>query len=120
MGKEVIDLSLKKMDQKFIESNTENLKIKNGLSKVDKKEKSLSKVFYLSKSQIIHFVRNEMAINIDDIMSRRSRCLFLSCEESEMIAPIVVKIMSEELSQNQDWIDEQLMRFNKLMKLYKI
>ena len=120
MGKEVIDLSLKKMDQKFVESNTENLKIKNGLSKVDMKEKSLSKVFYLSKSQIIHFVRNEMAINIDDIMSRRSRCLFLSSEESEMIAPIVVKIMSEELSQNQDWVDEQLMRFNKLIKLYKI
>jgi len=48
----------------------------------------------LSKSQIIHFVRNEMAINIDDIMSRRSRCLFLSSEESEMIAPKVVKIMS--------------------------
>jgi hypothetical protein len=53
-------------------------------------------------------------------MSRRSRCLFLSSEESEMIAPIVVKIMSEELSQNQDWIDEQLTRFNKLIKLYKI
>ena len=120
MGKEVIDLSLKKMNQKFIKSNTETLKIKNGLSKLDLKEKSLSKNFYLSKSQIIHFVRNEMAINIDDIMSRRSRCLFLSSEESEMIAPIVVKIMSEELSQNQDWIDEQLIRFNKLIKLYKI
>jgi glycerol-3-phosphate dehydrogenase len=32
MGKEVIDLSLKKMNQKFIKSNTETLKIKNGLS----------------------------------------------------------------------------------------
>jgi hypothetical protein len=37
-----------------------------------------------------------------------------------MIAPKVVKIMSEELSKNQDWIDEQLIRFNKLIKLYKI
>ena len=83
-------------------------------------EKSLSSVFYISKSQIQHYLREEMAINLDDIMSRRSRCLFLNSKESIAIAPKVVEIMANELSKDKDWIENQLNQFYKLTKLYSI
>ena len=120
MGKEVIDNAIKTSNLNFVESQTENLKIKNGLGNIGTDEKSLSSVFYISKSQIQHYLREEMAINLDDIMSRRSRCLFLNSKESIAIAPKVVEIMANELSKDKDWIENQLNQFYKLTKLYSI
>jgi glycerol-3-phosphate dehydrogenase len=120
MGKEVVDKAIKASNIKFVESQTENLKIKNGLDNIGIDEKSLSSIFYISKSQIQHYLREEMAINLDDIMSRRSRCLFLNSKESIAIAPKVVEIMANELSKDKDWIENQLNQFYKLTKLYSI
>ena len=120
MGKEVIDKAIKTSNLNFVKSQTENLKIKNGLGNIGTDEKSLSSVFYISKSQIQHYLREEMAINLDDIMSRRSRCLFLNSKESIAIAPKVVEIMANELSKDKDWIENQLNQFYKLTKLYSI
>lgn len=120
MGKEVVDKAIKASNIKFVESQTENLKIKNGLGNIGIDEKSLSSIFYISKSQIQHYLREEMAINLDDIMSRRSRCLFLNSKESIAIAPKVVEIMANELSKDKDWIENQLNQFYKLTKLYSI
>ena len=61
-----------------------------------------------------------MALNLDDIMSRRSRCLFLNVKESIRIAPKVVEIMSNELSKNEVWINEQLKSFYNLTNINKI
>jgi glycerol-3-phosphate dehydrogenase len=69
---------------------------------------------------IIHYVRNEMALNLDDIMSRRSRCVFLNTKESIRIAPKVVEIMSKELSKDEAWIKEQLKTFYSLTNINKI
>ncbi len=44
-----------------------------------------------------------MAINSDDIMSRRSRCLFLNIEDSIAVATKVDEIMAKELSKNNEW-----------------
>ena len=61
-----------------------------------------------------------MAINLDDIMSRRSRCLFLNIEQSIAVALKVVEIMAKELSENNKWQKEQLKEFYELTKIYKI
>ena len=120
MAENVIDLALKKTKLSFVKSRTSNLKIKNGLIDIDFSKESLSNDFFLSKEMIIHFVNNEMALNLDDIMSRRSRCLFLNLKESIRIAPKVVKIMSNELSKNEVWINEQLKSFYNLTNINKI
>ena len=120
MAENVIDLALKKTKLSFVKSKTSNLKIKNGLIDIDFSKESLSNDFFLSKEMIIHFVNNEMALNLDDIMSRRSRCLFLNLKESIRIAPKVVKIMSNELSKNEVWINEQLKSFYNLTNINKI
>ena len=120
MAENVIDLALKKTKLSFVKSKTSNLKIKNGLIDIDFSKESLSNDFFLSKEMIIHFVNNEMALNLDDIMSRRSRCLFLNIKESIRIAPKVVEIMSNELSKNEVWINEQLKSFYNLTNINKI
>ena len=120
MAENVIDLTLKKTKLPFVNSKTSDLKIKNGLSDIDFSKKSLSDDFFLSKEMIIHYVNNEMALNLDDIMSRRSRCLFLNIKESIRIAPMVAKIMSNELSKDKVWINEQLKSFYKLTNINKI
>jgi glycerol-3-phosphate dehydrogenase len=120
IAKMVIDKSIKNSELNFVKSVTADLKISDGLKNIDFSKDSLSKYFYLSKDLIIHYIKNEMAINLDDIMSRRSRCLFLNVKESVFIAPKVVKIMAQELSKNNEWEEEQLNKFYKLTKLYII
>ena len=120
MAEEVIDRSLNLSGLDFKKSITSDFKINDGLKHVDYSKDSLSKKFYLSEDLIIYYIRNEMAINLDDIMSRRSRCLFLDIKESLSIAPKVVEIMAKELSKNNDWEKEQLKQFHKLTKIYSI
>ena len=100
IAEKVIDRSLNLIDLNQKKSATENLKIINGVKNIDYSKKSLSTYLYLSKELILHYVRNEMAINLDDIMSRRSRCLFLNIEQSIAVATKVVEIMAKELSKN--------------------
>ena len=120
MAENVIDLALKKTKLPFVKSKTSDLKIKNGLIDIDFSKESLSDDFFLSKEMIIHYVKNEMALNLDDIMSRRSRCLFLNTKESIRIAPVVAEIISNELSKDKVWIDKQLKSFYNLTNINKI
>jgi len=120
MSEEVINRSLYLSSLDFKKSITSDFKINDGLKHVDYSKDSLSEKFYLSEDLIVYYIRNEMAINLDDIMSRRSRCLFLDIKESVSIAPKVVDIMAKELSKNNDWKKEQLKQFYKLTKIYSI
>ena len=61
-----------------------------------------------------------MALNLDDIMSRRSRCLFLNIKESIRIAPKVIQIMSKELFKDEVWVKDQLQSFYNLTNINKI
>ena len=65
---------------------------------------------------IIH----EMAISLEDVLARRTRCIFLDSRESMRIAPIVAKKMAEVLEEDQNWIDMELKKFNKLIKNYMV
>jgi glycerol-3-phosphate dehydrogenase len=120
MANKVIDIALKRTNLPFVKSDTGNIKIENGLRNIDFSKKSLSHDFFLTKEMIIHYVNNEMALNLDDIMSRRSRCVFLNTKESIRIAPKVVEIMSKELSKDEAWIKEQLKTFYSLTNINKI
>jgi len=70
--------------------------------------------------EVVWACRNEMAIKIEDFLARRIRLLLLDAEASLVAAPIVAKIMAEELGHNQDWIEDQLTAYNKLIKNYTL
>ncbi len=82
--------------------------------------KSLSNKFYISNNMIQWSIIHEMAISLEDVLARRTRCIFLDSRESMRIAPIVAKKMAEVLEEDQNWIDMELKKFNKLIKNYMV
>ncbi len=80
----------------------------------------LSKELKLHKIQVIWAVKNEMARTVEDVLSRRTRGLFLNASESVKVAPAVAAIMAVELKQNKNWESEQVAAFNKTAAHYMI
>jgi len=71
-----------------------------------------------TKAEVVWAVREEMARNIDDVLSRRVRALFLDARAAEAMAPKVAEIMAAELGKDQKWIDEQISQFTTQAKGY--
>lgn len=67
---------------------------------------------------ILWSVRHEMARTVDDVLSRRSRSLFLGAAESMQIAPQVAALMANELGYSQEWQLEQVKNFQQIAKDY--
>ena len=80
---------------------------------------SISKKIFISNSIIHWSVTKEMAMTVEDVLARRTRCLFLDSEESLRIAPQVAKKMAEIMEKDKAWVDEELKKFNTLSKNYK-
>ncbi|MDA7636895.1 glycerol-3-phosphate dehydrogenase/oxidase [Flavobacteriaceae bacterium] len=80
--------------------------------------KSLSKKFYISNNIIEWSIIHEMALTVEDILARRTRCVFLDSKESKRISPVVAQKMADVLGEDDKWIDAELKKFNKLIKNY--
>lgn len=80
----------------------------------------VSEQLSIKKIQIVWAVRNEYAINIDDVLSRRTRALLLDAKESVKIAPYVANIMALELGYDKQWENEQVEKYIKLATNYMI
>jgi glycerol-3-phosphate dehydrogenase len=74
--------------------------------------------FNYTKAQVIWAVRHEMAQTVEDVLARRIRLLFLDASAAIDAAPIVGKLMANELNENEDWINKQIISFNTLAKQY--
>ena len=69
-------------------------------------------------AEVIWAVREEMARTVDDVLSRRTRALFLNARAAIEMAPAVARLMAKELGAGQDWIDQQLQQFHDLARKY--
>ena len=69
-------------------------------------------------AEVVWGVREEMARTLDDMLSRRTRALFLNARAAIEMAPAVARLMAEELGTGQDWIEQQLREFNQLAAKY--
>lgn len=83
-------------------------------------DSSLSKHIFISENQVIWAVREEMALTLEDVLARRTRCLFLNAYETEKIAPRVAEIMKNELKKDDQWAILQLKVFKELLKKYQL
>ncbi len=63
-------------------------------------------------AEVVWAVREEMARTLDDVLSRRTRALFLNARAAMEMAPAVARLMAQELGAGQDWIEQQLQQFN--------
>lgn len=70
------------------------------------------------EAEVIWAVRNEMARNLEDVLARRVRILFLDARMAIDVAPKVAALIAAELHKDQQWIDEQVTTFTKLAQSY--
>ncbi|WP_158857817.1 glycerol-3-phosphate dehydrogenase/oxidase [Lunatibacter salilacus] len=71
-------------------------------------------------AEVVWAIREEMALKVEDILSRRMRVLILDAKAAKEMAPRVAEIMAEELSLDQQWKDAELEDFGKLANKYII
>lgn len=71
-----------------------------------------------SRAEIIWICRNEMPVNIEDILSRRTRALLLNVKASAAIANEVAQLMANEFGYDMKWQTEQIDSYNKLIDNY--
>ena len=70
------------------------------------------------KAEIVWAVRNEMAMNAEDILARRTRILFLDAQAAIDSVNIVALIMAKEMNKDNDWVQQQINDFTVLAKQY--
>lgn len=81
---------------------------------------SLSDELYITKNQIIWAVREEMAVKLEDVLARRTRCLFLNSNATLNLAKKTAEIMAEEMKKTPSWIEKELEEFKQLTQKYTL
>jgi glycerol-3-phosphate dehydrogenase len=71
-----------------------------------------------TRAEILWICRNEMPVNIEDILARRTRSLILNARASADMAPEVARLMAQEFGYTLDWQQEQVRSYNDLVKNY--
>lgn len=74
----------------------------------------------LSAPQVLAYCRDEMARRVEDVLSRRSRCLLLDARATRDIAPAVARLMAAELGRDEQWIAVEIAAFDALAAGYDI
>jgi glycerol-3-phosphate dehydrogenase len=78
----------------------------------------------LSEAEVAYAVRHEMARQIEDVLARRHRALFLDAPAAVEAAPAVARLMAGELglsgAGSETWQAEQVEAFNTLAERYRL
>lgn len=70
------------------------------------------------KAEIIWAVRNEMAINVEDFLARRTRMLFLNARAAIESVEVVAEMMAAEMQKDEKWKQEQVADFTEMAQEY--
>jgi glycerol-3-phosphate dehydrogenase len=71
-------------------------------------------------AEVIWAARHEMARTVEDVLSRRTRALFLNSEAALEAAPKVASLMAAELGCDPRWQAEQLLQFQQIAEHFKL
>jgi glycerol-3-phosphate dehydrogenase len=80
--------------------------------------KQVHENFSYTIAEIIWICHNEMPVNVEDIIARRTRALLLDARSSREMAPYVARIMARELGYNEEWQKNQVESYNRLTNNY--
>jgi glycerol-3-phosphate dehydrogenase len=76
--------------------------------------------FPFTEQDIRYFVKEEMAMTIEDILARRTRILFLNARVAITVAPIVAGLMAGILQRDDQWTLGQITAFTILANQYNV
>ncbi|EAZ81379.1 glycerol-3-phosphate dehydrogenase/oxidase [Algoriphagus machipongonensis] len=71
-------------------------------------------------AEVIWAVRNEMAVKVEDVLSRRIRILILDAQAAIDASEKVAVLMAAELQKDEKWISNELADFKKVALKYLI
>ncbi len=71
-------------------------------------------------AEVVWAVREEMALQLEDVLARRVRLLFLDARAAVEAAPKVARIMAQELGKDEAWEKQQVKAFTELSKRYML
>jgi glycerol-3-phosphate dehydrogenase len=80
--------------------------------------KKLHADYAYTVAEVIWAVRHEMARDVEDVLARRVRLLYIDARAAIAAAPIVAEVIAQELNKGQDWIDKQVEDFTAMAKNY--
>ena len=69
-------------------------------------------------AEVVWAVRQEMARNVEDVLARRTRALFLNAKAAIRMAPAAARWMAREMGQDAAWEAAQVAEFNKVARNY--
>ncbi|WP_109487249.1 glycerol-3-phosphate dehydrogenase/oxidase [Occallatibacter savannae] len=71
-------------------------------------------------AEVVWAARAEMARTVEDVLSRRTRALFLNAHAAMQMAEPVAKLLAQELHHDDAWVAAQLQEFSALAKQYTV
>jgi len=71
-----------------------------------------------TEAEVIWAIRTEMARNVEDVLARRLRLLFLDAKAALAAAPRVAELLATELRYTENWRRAQVEEFTKLAHQY--
>ncbi|HEY4286126.1 MAG TPA: glycerol-3-phosphate dehydrogenase/oxidase [Puia sp.] len=72
------------------------------------------------RAEIVWAAREELAMTVDDALSRRTRSLLLDAQAAIDAAPLVAALLAEELGRDSAWQDRQVEEFIGIAKGYLV
>jgi glycerol-3-phosphate dehydrogenase len=72
----------------------------------------------VQKAEVVWHAREEMARTVEDVLSRRTRCLLLNARASIEAAGAVAEVLADELGRDDAWQQAQLAAYTELAKGY--
>lgn len=117
MAEDVVDISMKTFDLPDKPCITKELRL-NGYDKPVTPAEIISLNETALKELIKKSVNEEMCMTVEDFLSRRTRQLLLNATEAIKAAPLVAKLIAEEMGKDESWIKEQIDNFNLIANNY--
>lgn len=69
-------------------------------------------------AEVVWAVRSEMAQTVEDVLARRVRLLFVDAREAIVVAERVARIMAQEMSKDEGWVESQVAAFTAVAENY--
>lgn len=69
-------------------------------------------------AEVVWAAREEMAVTVEDVLSRRTRALLLNAKAAISMAPRVAQLMAAELGHDEAWQQTQVNAFTTLAQQY--
>jgi glycerol-3-phosphate dehydrogenase len=71
-----------------------------------------------TRAEVVFATRHEMALTVEDVLSRRTRALLLDARAAQRAAPVTARLMAAELGRDAAWAEAEAQRFCALAEQF--